>query len=160
MPTDLRIITHPTDLRQVSRTLRRVGNPPAIRKRMMKGLRAGVKPATAAAKAAALALPSAGRKHSGLRVLMSRSISTQIRTGKDAGIRVRVSRAKMGDRASLAKVTNQGSWRHPVFGNRDVWVRQSTTPKWFDRSVSASAPAVRAEIKKVMDGIEHDLRSI
>jgi len=64
----------------------------------------------------------------------------------------------MGDKARLPRLMNRGSWRHPVFGNREVWVAQSSRFMWFDRPLLLAGPLVRREIKKVLDDIERRLR--
>ena len=159
---DIRISTRPPDLRVIGKQLRRVGNGPALRKRMVAGLKAGVKPALPAVKNSALALPSRGKKHTGLRRRMYKAIGSQVRTGgREAGVRIKLSRSTMGDQAGVAKATNNGSWRHPVYkrqGHPARWVRQSSTPHWFDRANQRAAPPVRRSLKKVWDDVEHDLR--
>jgi hypothetical protein len=36
----------------------------------------------------------------------------------------------------LPEKMNRGSWAHPVFGNRAVWARQTSRPRWFDDAVA------------------------
>jgi len=152
-------MTGADDLRALSKRIRTVTNPKQVRKDLTKGLREGAKPAAARVKAAALALPDTpGNKSTGLRRKMARATSVQVRTGgNQAGVAVRLSRARMGDQAALPKVTNKGSWRHPVFGDRNTWVVQASRRGWFDEANRQSAKDVRASVKKVIDDIEKRL---
>jgi len=147
------------DLRKLARQLRTVGDAKAIRRDLTKGLRAAARPAQQEAKAAALALPSKRPGSTGLRRQIAAATGTQVRTtGRNAGVKIRVSKKRMGDKARLPRLMNKGTWRHPVFGNREVWVTQTSRYLWFDRPLLLSGPLVRREIKKVLDDIERRLR--
>lgn len=152
-------MTGASDLKALSRQIRKSADPKQIRRDLTKGLKDGTKPAVALVKAAALALPDKpGNKSTGLRRKMARVTNAQVRTtGSTAGVRVRISRARMGDQASLARVTNKGLWRHPVYGNRGVWVPQMSRRAWFDEANRQAAPGVRRAVKKVLDDIEKRL---
>lgn len=149
------------DLRTLSAQIKQAADPKQVRKDLTKGLRQGAKPAAVAVKAGARSLPARpGGRSTGLRRRMAASAGVQVRTsGQMAGVRVRISRARMGDQASLPKVTNVGVWRHPVYGNRKVWVTQRSRRGWFDAATARSAPAVRMALKKVLDDTERKLRS-
>jgi hypothetical protein len=43
---------------------------------------------------------------------------------------------------------DRGRLRHPVFGNRHVWVTQLVQPKVFTDPFTEGAPAIRQEIEK------------
>jgi hypothetical protein len=146
------------ELRELALRLKRSGDPVRMRKQLLKGLKDGVKPAVSQARSAALTLPSSGKYSTGFRRKLARSITTQVRTsGKDAGVRVRVSKARMGRQASLVTATNKGRWRHPVFGDRNVWVTQHSRAGWFDQANRYSGPPVRRALKKVLDDMEKEL---
>jgi hypothetical protein len=164
MVVKLEIVTKPANLRAISAQIKRVGGAPEVRKRLMTGLRAGAAPASKRVKVAALTLPAKGTgKSTGLRRLMASAVGVQVRaSGRDPGVRVRIARSRMGSKAALPKVTNEGVWRHRVFarpGKRQVWVLQRSRKGWFDNTLVASAPPVRIALKKVIDGIEKDLGS-
>ena len=73
----------------------------------------------------------------------------QVRTGaKTAGVRVVVGKSNSGARGA-----NKGVIRHPVFGNRKVWVNQSVPPGWFDDPLRESAPEVRRGLEKAIESI-------
>jgi hypothetical protein len=146
------------DLKRLSKQIRLSGNPKRIRRDMTTALKKGAKPGVLMVKGAALSLPSRGKGHTGMRTKMARSTSAQVRTsGKEAGVYVRVNRRAMGDQASLAAATNNGRWRHPVRGNRKVWVTQYSNKGWFDRAAVRASPPVRKEVKGVLNKIEHEL---
>jgi hypothetical protein len=154
MPVEIRFTKRSqNDLRRISSNLRKHGNKKAIRKSFTDGMKLATKPAVRAAKDGALRLPSRqGRGR--LRRQIAASTSTQVRTrGRDAGVNVRVSRARMGEKAALPKLMNQGSWRRRVYG-RDVWVQQTSRAGWFESSIRRSEPRARKEVHKVLNDIE------
>ncbi len=76
--------------------------------------------------------------------------STQTRrTGRDPGVRIAVLGKRIRDMRSL----DAGRLRHPVYGNRDVWVNQSIPPGVFSIPFEQAAPAVRREVVRVMDDV-------
>lgn len=155
---ELRIEHAGPELRAMAARLRRAGDPARMRRLMLAGLKEGVKPAVRQAKSAALTLPSHGSHHSGFRRKLARTINAQVRTsGRDPGVRVRISKARMGDQASLATATNKGRWRHPVYGNRSVWVTQTSRRAWFDDANRYNGPPVRRALQRVLDDMEREL---
>jgi len=47
--------------------------------------------------------------------------------------------------------SNRGTISHPVFGNRDRWVKQPVKPGWFDDEMTASAPDVKPDVVAVIE---------
>ncbi len=147
-----------SDLPRLVKQLRAAGSEPAVRRKLTKGLRDGTKPALSATRAAALALPAHGQKHTGLRKKMAAATGTQVRTsGKSPTVSVRTSRSRMGAQASLARATNDGSWRHPVFGNKNKYVTQFSRKGWFDNANRYTAPYVRRAVQGVLDQTEREM---
>lgn len=66
------------------------------------------------------------------------TVSFASRTG---GVRVRVNSKRAPHARPLENLGKAGSFRHPVYGNRDVWVSQAAHPFFF--------PAVQANRDKV-----------
>lgn len=150
-------VTGADQLRKVSAQLKTVADGSAMRRDLTKGLRTGVKPSVVSVKAAARSLPAKGPKSTGLRRRMARATSAQVRTtGTTPAVRVRISRKVMGDQAALPRVLNRAAFRHPVFGH-DRWVTQRGARGWFEAAIRPTEPAVREEMKAVLDRIEHDL---
>lgn len=151
-------VTGEAEVRAVAKRLRTYGNPQAIRKELNSGLRDATRPAVLAVKAEARSLPARGPKSTGLRRRMAAATSAQIRTGaRNPTVRVRVSRARMGEQAALPKLIDQYKWRHPVYGNTEVWVNQYGKFRWFEKATESVADVVRKEVLRTIDRIERKL---
>jgi hypothetical protein len=151
-------ITGADDLRRVSRQLRGAADAKAMRRELTTGLRQATKPAVRSVKAAAVALPaSRPARPGGLRTRMAAATSAQVRTGgRNPTVKVRISRARMGDKAGVARAMDQFSFRHRVFGG-DTWVTQRGAPRWFERANKSQEATVRREMKAVLDRLEKKL---
>lgn len=129
-----------------------------LRKELNATLKGIAEPAVGRAKAAAMALPSSPgprMEGGGLRQAIASQIKPEIRaSGRDTGVRIRVKNKNMprGFKWAAKRFNDTKSWRHPLFGNRDVWIEQSSgDPNWFDREVMQDKEAYEAQI---MDAIE------
>lgn len=95
-------------------------------------------------------LPTRG----GLQALMQskQSVTTSIRGGKYAGVRISAKSRKGG--FDLGSIHRTGRIRHPVFG-RGPWVLQSqgVKPGWMDDTFDAQKPEVTRAIVRVMEEI-------
>jgi hypothetical protein len=89
----------------------------------------------------------------GLRRVIAASIQTKISySGSRQGVRIRVDSARLGNAArNLPKNIDEGKWRHPVYGNRDVWVTQTGKPGWFTATAQRHGPAVHQQIQDAMN---------
>lgn len=147
------------DLRRVSRELRAMDNK-EITKRFRKELRAAARPLVPKVKSAIRAIPSSeGYSADGLRGNLAKATRLEVKTtGKQAGVAIRVDGRKMpAHMKSLpAMVEGRKKWRHPVFGNREVWVTQTREP-YFYKTVRAAGPAARRAVNRVLDGITKDI---
>lgn len=97
----------------------------------------------------------AGRRRAGLRESVAGAVKLQI-TAK--GVRFVVSSAALpSDQQSLPRNLDRAKgWRHPVFGNREVWVAQRGGP-WFAETLKKRAPEFRAAIVDAMEQTKADL---
>lgn len=81
--------------------------------------------------------------------------ATTIKVGfgaRSAGVRIAVSERR-APHAKVHEFPNRGrSIRHPVFGDRDVWVEQVAHP-FFRRSVYGNRRLVVNKIEKAIDGV-------
>jgi hypothetical protein len=106
------------------------------------------------------AIPSKqGYSPDGLRAALSKATRLEVKTsGKQAGVAIRVDGRKMpAHMKSLpSMVEGKKRWRHPVFGNRDVWVNQPSQP-YFYNVLRAAGPASRRAVNRVLDGISRDI---
>lgn len=52
---------------------------------------------------------------------------------------------------------NRGRARHPVFGNRKVWVNQLVRPGWWTAAAERARPLTRQRIDAALARIKHEL---
>ncbi|WP_329214793.1 hypothetical protein OG352_05180 [Streptomyces sp. NBC_01485] len=148
------------DLRRVSAGLRRMDNP-ELKKRFRKELRAVATPFVPLVRSSIRSIPSK-RPYTadGLRGRMSKATRVEVRTvGKDAGVAIRVDGRKMPAKQKALPKGMEGTkrWRHPVHGNREVWVTQSGHPYFF-KVVRPAGVAGRRAASKVVNSITRDIR--
>jgi hypothetical protein len=84
---------------------------------------------------------------------IARGTSARTRlSGRMAGVSVRIGKSGMprGFR-NAPKRFNAPKFRHPVYGNREVWVSQVGAPGFFDIPLYRGRPVYRAACVKAMD---------
>lgn len=103
------------------------------------GLVDAAKPVEVSVKSAALALPTHGAKHTGLRAEVAAGVGIQTSLGEGARVRFTTSMADP-QKAELPRGLDNGmaGWRHPVFGNMDNWVHQRGG-SWFKQTIANNA---------------------
>lgn len=147
------------DLRRISRELRRMDNP-EIKKRFRKELRAAARPLVPKVRAAIRNIPSSrGYSPDGLRGALAKATKLEVKTaGRSAGVAIRVDGRKMPShmKSLPSMVEGKKRWRHPVFGNRNVWVNQPKHPYFYD-ALRVAGPASRRAVSRVLDGITRDI---
>jgi hypothetical protein len=144
------------DLKRVAAELRRMNNK-QLKQEFTKELRAAARPMVPAVRGAIRQIPSKrGYSADGLRGRMSKAVKLEVRTtGRDAGVRIRVDGRKMPAHEKALQSYMEGlkkPWRHPVFGNREVWVRQDPKPYFF-RTVRPLGLASRVQVNKAIDRV-------
>jgi hypothetical protein len=98
----------------------------------------------------------------GLRNSTARAVRTQVKSSKrSATVRIRVQGSLLPpDQRDLPSYMNSGRWRHPVMGNRRVWVTQTTSPRrWFDAPMSRHGGTIRDRAVEAVDQIQRDIVS-
>lgn len=137
---------------QVARELKAAGDK-GLRRELFKGLNRATKPLKAAAKQSARStLPSRG----GLAARVAgASFRTKSRAAKNPFVRI-VATDSSGRSANLLAL-DAGRNRHPVHGNRAVWVQQAVTPGWFTRPMTEGAELARTEIAAAVDAVAAQL---
>lgn len=129
-------------LREVDRTL-----PDELRR----ALRDAAKPAADDAKRRVLALPVQGAAHSGLRSRVARGVAVQAGVARGLGVRI-VAGMTNPQEANLPRyLDDQRGWRHPVFGNRHNWVRQTTGGSWFMATIAEHRPQMERDLQQVLE---------
>lgn len=98
---------------------------------------------------------SAGRRVAGLRATIARATKLQI-TAKGVRFVVQASQLPEDQRSLPRHLDSAKGWRHPVFGDRDVWVAQKGRP-YFAATIRKKAPAFRRAIVDAMEKIRQQL---
>lgn len=98
------------------------------------------------AQAEVMRIPVYTGQHSGLRTRVARGVGSKItRTGVQI-----TSSMNERDEANLpAYLDSQSGWRHPVFGNRHVWVRQMTGGSWFRATIERGQPEIERRLEDI-----------
>lgn len=153
-------------LRALSRDLRRLEDGAQIRRDLSAALREVMREMTRAEKAAVLGLPSSGesvrRGRRPLRQAIAAATQAQVRTsGKSVTVGVRINpRMLRGGRHNLPAYMNREKgyerWRHPVFGNTDVWRQQPATP-WFYRTAQPFVADAGRRIDEVIAKVANEI---
>jgi hypothetical protein len=168
------VVTGTEEFRRLARDLKAAGDGRLARK-MRARMRKAAAPMLRAAQSNVAALHSAGARgggtadraafvagrsrrltpsvqrrimhHSGLRAATARATRIETNTGSNPGVRLRTNVGQMpASQRKLPVHMNSGKWRHPLYGNREVWVTQTVDPKgWFSN-------ATRDHGHKVRDG--------
>lgn len=147
------------ELARISRELRRLDNP-ELKKRFRKELRAAAQPLVPVVRNSIRSIP-AKRPYTaaGLRGRLAKATRVEAKTvGRDAGVAIRVDGRKMPSHQKALPKMMEGRkrWRHPVFGNREVWVTQTAHPYFF-HVVRPAGLASRRAVNKVLDKINRDI---
>lgn len=134
----------------VSRALRAVDDK-ELRREFYKGINRATKPMRQEAKDnAARVLPKRG----GLNQFVAKSrLSARTRGGKNPGVRIVASKGS----SDIAAI-DRGRLRHPVFGNRKVWVTQRVTPGWFTDPMEKGERHAQKELLDVLDDVKDKIK--
>ena len=123
-----------------------------LKKDMLRAFREAGKPVVKDIKArAGDSLPASG----GFASRVARStigVRTRL-SGKSTGIRIQASGKKGATTATIKGLDESGEWRHPVWGNRSVWVSQSAAGAigWFSEPIEDNEGRLRSELLDAMD---------
>ena len=125
------------DLAKATKKLKHAGSPYTIRAEIAGGITTVAPRARRVLREAARDLPAKGRKHTGLRNKTALAIKSEpsVRGAKELGLTLGIDRRRMGDQRSLPAHMNKGSWRHPLFGDRDHWYVTRSRRGWFSNTV-------------------------
>ncbi|MCF6376898.1 hypothetical protein L2K70_04720 [Nocardioides KLBMP 9356] len=134
------------DVDALVRRIRTHADAKAIRKELYAGLNRATKGVREDMKAnIGPSLPSRG----GLAALVMAKVSltSGAVAGRNAGVRIRARH-----RSYDLKRLNEGRLRHPVFGNRSVWVEQTAgvNPGFLDEAFDKNKPEVIRGVQRVL----------
>lgn len=121
-----------------------------LRREMLAGLRVAAQPlAIAVRNSARQTLPREGGLNdwvAGANITVRNSLSA-----RSAGVRIVATKAGGSKGSHDLEAIDLGEFRHPVFGNRSVWVGQTVTPGFFTKPLEDAAPLVEGALVKVLD---------
>jgi hypothetical protein len=103
---------------------------------------------------AVLEIPVHGGKHTGLRGRVGKGVGVKL-TG--AGVSISSSMDRASERNIPAYLDARDGWRHPVFGNRHAWVRQTTGGAWFTDVLEHGQPEVEEKLTGVFEKAAHEI---
>ncbi|MFI0718924.1 hypothetical protein [Streptomyces sp. NPDC021224] len=152
-------LRHGRDLTRITRELRRMDDRELL-KRFRRELRGAARPLVPAVRASIRSIPS-GRRYTaaGLRGQLSRATGLEVKTtGRQAAVIIRVDGRKMPTKAKSLQAYMEGlkRWRHPVYGNRNVYVTQSPHPYFFTVMRTGGTRA-RVAVNRVIDQVSKDI---
>lgn len=145
------------DLARLSRAMRAAGSEGKGMRRQLRSeiTRKTKKTRAEMRKSIAPALPKRGGLAADV-VSKTRITAQTSMSGSDVGVRIRV-RSKR----SIRRMNNTGTFRHPVFGNRHVWVTQHVKQHFLDEPFEKSRPALRQAVLSTIARVRSDIyRSI
>lgn len=143
------VLPNAADLKRLNKTLGTLADGKTLKRELSSGLRSDLRPVVRAVQSAY----GAGR----LRTPLGKATRAEVRlAGKMAGARVRVDGRKMPEGLGSIPAMAEGRkpWRHPVYGNRNVWVSQQPLDV-FDRTVEPFAGQLRL---KALEQVNQTIR--
>lgn len=134
-----------------------------LRKELAKEMRDALKPAAVQAKSGIMAMSSAGPGTApALRSAIAKKIRPEVKLGGNwSGARVKAFKTRnVRNFPNAPKRTNRAAgWRHPVFGNRDVWVAQHGRALWFDRALEGDTNRYTQAVHEAMENMARRIAS-
>lgn len=168
MPEASPVATSTRDLQLLVRSLRGFEDQKELKKILTTAMRTGGKPMLKAARTAVKALPSKGGPRvgrPGLRAATAKATKLQVRTGKGAGVVIRVDPRKMPPGMNNLPAYMEGRppferHRHPVFGPRDSepYAAQPATPYFF-AAIAQHQGAALAALEDAVDTVRRRLEA-
>lgn len=128
---------------EIEELIRDLGKiPPELKRQLRPGLREAAKPV----------LDQARRNASwSTRIPKATRISLQF-AGRTPGVAIVTNVKKAPHSRAYENKGEPGTFRHPVYGNRDVWVSQKARPFLYP-AVVQKAPGVERDIARVVDNV-------
>ncbi|MFD9319285.1 hypothetical protein ACFWDQ_16575 [Streptomyces sp. NPDC060053] len=159
-PFSLGVETH-QGLAALTRAIRAEEDGKQLRKELAANMREALKPGAAEAKSSIMAVSSAGLPTApALRSSIARKIRPEVKLGgRWSGARVKAFKTKNVRNFPNApkRMNRAGGWRHPVFGNREVWAQQHGKTDWFDRSFEGREGVYKEAVEAAMENMARRL---
>lgn len=140
-------------LQALARAARAESDGKALRRDLIRTLRAPADAVVSEIQAGVMSAPGGG-SHAGvpLRSTVARNIRSEVRlSGRNTGVRIRAKRTPgvRGFAQAPKRLNSPKGWRHRVFG-RDVWTVQYGKPQYFDDPPKAHRAEFRAAVVTAM----------
>lgn len=152
-PFSLGVETH-DGLAALARALRAEEDGKALRKDLAKNMRDALRPGAEQAKNSIMGMVSLHGAQPALRTSIARKIRPEVKLGgRWSGARVKAFKTKnIRGFPNAPKRTNRaGGWRHPVYGNREVWAHQRGKLEWFDRAFRGREQLYKQAVEAAME---------
>ncbi|MFJ9243811.1 hypothetical protein [Streptomyces sp. NPDC101776] len=151
-PFELRA-TH-EGLDALARALKAEADGKQLRKELAQNLREALKPGADQAKGAIMGMISLNGSQPALRSAIAKKIRPEVKLGgRWTGARVKAFKTKnIRGFPNAPKRTNSArGWRHPVFGNTNVWVQQRGKLEWFDKAFRGREGIYKQAVHEAME---------
>jgi hypothetical protein len=88
-------------------------------------------------------------------------LKTTVRfAGLRPGVSVTVSSPTGGTKGGRdVRALEQGTLRHPLFGNKNFWYRTRVKPRWAELTMRATRPAIVHEIDAELEAVKRDVEA-
>lgn len=131
---------------------------PALKRNLRRQLRDAAAPVAQDVRQSILDMPAAAQRGLRQETAATVRLSTSV---TQAGISVQITsdgrKMPQGKGTLPRHLDSARGWKHPVFGNRDRWVRQMGKPGWFELPIAARARAFQAAAQQALDGTAREL---
>ncbi len=147
------------DAREFSALLRNVkAFDNKLAKAIRKELREAAKPAIADVRSEVRSLPTKGRS-SGVRDAVAAGVGLRVSTAvKGGAVTITASSRRLpAKHKAMNRLLNKRSWRHPVFGDRNTWAVQTSTP-YFQPTIARHTGELRAAVVRAIDSAVRALK--
>lgn len=93
-------------------------------------------------------IPSRHNDPSGLRSRVAKGVGVKM---APSGVQITASMNYKDERNLPAYLDLMAGWRHPVFGNRSVWVHQDTGGSWFRETLEGGDEMIADRLEDIYD---------
>ncbi|MFF5759679.1 hypothetical protein ACFY7A_30125 [Streptomyces longwoodensis] len=159
-PFALGVETH-EGLAALTRAIRAEEDGKQLRRELAANMRAALRPGADEAKSSIMAMSSAGLPTApALRASVARKIRPEVKLGgRWSGARVKAFKTKnvRGFPNAPKRLNRAGGWRHPVYGNREVWVHQHGKTGWFDHAFEGRQSNYKEAVEAAMEDMARRL---
>lgn len=138
-------VIHGPEWQATADALREVDD--TLSEKFKRALEDAARPTLEELRRAALGLPARGAKHTGLRGRIAAGVGSHATV---KGIRFTTSMPPGQEELPRGEDNGLRGWRHPVFGDRDVWVQQRGG-SWFKNTIADQRPVFERALTAVLD---------